>query len=350
MVSKKQMIYFAIFIFLTVSIIILLNYRKFKKKGKKRFTILDLVGLSSNQYSWNTGDWDKTCPPCGQATRKRSVTCSSGNPDDCYEIPQSEDEPFGKPVDTEICDGPECSDWTQPSFDPCPSCYSEPTKTLRSSTEVMCPEGKFCDPSKRPSDEFVCGVDDNKPLNRCSRNFADWITGPWSECPTCGPTNVPRTRTVTCSGADPENDCDNDAKPSSEEPCNNPVCTDWISPVFPECPKCNSAPKYNLEATTPTSCPQGMTCDPSQQPSNMRECTGLKPCGTWTTPVFPSRPTCGINSRVTFDATTPTECPEGYSCDADLRPSDSITYDNIRECEWTYGPWSGNPDVLSSSQ
>lgn len=111
MVPKKQLIiYITSFIFLTLSIIILVNYRKFKKKGKKHFTFLDLIGFSITNYPWTTGEWDKTCPPCSyeNVLQKRTVTCSSPNPDDCYQIPQSIDDPLGKPIEQQYCNNPKC--------------------------------------------------------------------------------------------------------------------------------------------------------------------------------------------------------------------------------------------------
>jgi hypothetical protein len=112
MISRKQIIIICVtsFIFLTITIVILVNYRKFKKKGRKHFSILDLFGITK-EHPWIVGEWDKTCPPCSHENvlRKRTVTCSSENPDNCYEIPQSDDEPLGKPTDQQFCDNPKCS-------------------------------------------------------------------------------------------------------------------------------------------------------------------------------------------------------------------------------------------------
>ena len=179
MVPKKQLIiYVTSFIFLTVSIIILVNYKKFKKKGKKHFTFLDLIGFSITNYPWTTGDWDKPCPPCGpeNVLQTRTVTCSSPNPDDCYQIAQSDIDPLGKPIEQQYCNNPKCS-WTQPTFDSCPPCNFEPTKVLHSLTEVKCPDGSICDINTKPSDIFTCGIDDNKPLSKCSLTFGKWVGG-----------------------------------------------------------------------------------------------------------------------------------------------------------------------------
>lgn len=263
MVAQKQIIYIAGFVFLVVMIIMITRYSTFKKKGKKNYSILELIGFSIKEYPWITGEWENVCPSCGpeNVSQTRTVTCSSSNPDDCYQNPQSIDNPLGKPSETRSCDTPKChSDWIPPTFEDCPSCGPEETKILYARSEAKCPEGTICDGIK-PKDTFVCGVDDNRPIPRCP----DWVVGNWSDCPTCGPPDTRQTRSVECSSGN-LSDCNSILPiPDSWRNCDIPVCPDWVVGDWnsSSCPPCGDT--NGAQQTRTVSCPSGNDDDCSRK-------------------------------------------------------------------------------------
>lgn len=159
------------------------------------------------------------------------------------------------------------------------------------------PSGKFRMPDgactgTKPDSEAECSTPACIPWE-ASANWAP-------SCPVCGPENVTQTRNVSCPGPDQLNDCNQNpystdnpfGKPSSTQSCNNPVCTDWIQPTFEDCPLCGLEETKTLYATSEARCPDGQTCDPRSKPSNMKPCV------------------------------------------------------DIPKCDWRYGNWSGDPNVL----
>nr|XP_020831650.1 LOW QUALITY PROTEIN: A disintegrin and metalloproteinase with thrombospondin motifs 7 [Phascolarctos cinereus] len=211
--------------------------------------------------SWEVGDWSECSTTCGLGAIWRSVSCSTGQEEDCI--------PTSKPVPARRCYLRPCSTWRVGNWSKCSrNCgggfrfrdvHCVDTRDRRLLRPFHCQPGLF-----KPLGQLSCHVDP----------CLDWYTSSWRECSeACG--GGEQERLVTC----PEfGRCEETIRPNTTRPCNTHPCTKWVVGPWGQCSAtCGGGIQRRLVkcVNTKTGQPEedNSLCDHEAWPENSQRCS-----------------------------------------------------------------------------
>uniref|UniRef100_A0A3Q3S6J5 ADAM metallopeptidase with thrombospondin type 1 motif, 12 n=1 Tax=Mastacembelus armatus TaxID=205130 RepID=A0A3Q3S6J5_9TELE len=197
---------------------------------------------------------------CGIGAIWRTVTCSSGNDEDCAKMK--------KPEPARTCHLQPCATWQSGSWSKCPGTCAVAGRRYR---DVQCVDSQ----SKRALRPFHCQAVSSRPLSTLTcppKPCMTWSTSPWGPCSgSCG--SGIRERLVYC----PEpHRCSTTLKPNSTEPCSLKPCTRWKTEHWKECSASCGGGTQQREvdcvseqdsAVVPNS-----LCEKTSKPETLRKC------------------------------------------------------------------------------
>ena len=216
------------------------------------------------------------------------------------------------------------------------------------------------DPNGNTVDKSLCDqslLDNVEPCK--TPDCQPWSVSPWdTQCPSangCAATNIVQKRQVTCNYADPLNDCNQNplsdtnplGKPSDTNDCKNAICSSWYFDPIAPCPSTCSSTATQTNQTYYPKCPTGQICDPNNVPQPKIVTCNIPACA-WVAPDFDLTvcpKNCGMVPSVIKRTVT---CVTGNDADcanSGPKPTDSYSCP-ISPCQWKYGSWSGDPNVL----
>ncbi|KAL6468877.1 hypothetical protein MHYP_G00224010 [Metynnis hypsauchen] len=178
-------------------------------------------GTPATDFQWKHGAWTECSATCGTGVKRQIVHCvekTHGIVDEHY------CDPATRPDDKRVrCHVGLCpAVWWTGEWQKCSSSCGEWGLTKRT---VVCIRSLGLDEQEALQPTECQHLPRPDPLSRCNMQVpcpADWITGNWSECSRSCAGGM-QTREVTCSW-NTGVDCDLQAKPASNMPCNIQEC------------------------------------------------------------------------------------------------------------------------------
>ncbi|XP_009983953.1 PREDICTED: A disintegrin and metalloproteinase with thrombospondin motifs 12-like, partial [Tauraco erythrolophus] len=167
---------------------------------------------------WIVGNWSECSTTCGMGTFWRHVECSSGNTSRCQHMK--------KPDPARKCYVRPCASWKTGNWSKCSANCNGGFKTR----DVHCIDVR----EKRLLRPFHCQLLGYKPQLNTSCNMEpclQWHVEPWNECSrSCG--GGQQKRRIYC----PEGGyCDWTKRPNAIASCNRQPCTQWINQEWGPC-------------------------------------------------------------------------------------------------------------------
>ncbi|CAE8706734.1 unnamed protein product, partial [Polarella glacialis] len=261
--------------------------------------------------SWLLSAWSACSASCGDGSRARSVSCSSGSDADCGTNSSS--------ATSETCHDTSGCSWTVGAWSTCNSTCG-PGQQQRS---VSCPAGSAAGcPGSGPETAQAC----------LGHSGCSWSVGAWGECSSsCGQGVL--SRTVSCpSGTDL--DCGS-SRPASSELCSAVGGCQWQVSDWSTC----SEPCSVGTVSRSVSCPSGVFADCGlAAPESSEPCNGSSTDCSWATTLWSACSSdCGDGQQlrsVLCAGLQESQCP------GELRPQAARSCSSTEGCNWALGAWS----------
>lgn len=266
------------------------------------------LGCSVFGCLWTLGEWSECSTGCGEGTRTRSVSCPSGNIEDC---------PKPMPETVSLCFATQNCSWVLSSWTQCNATCGAGVEEL----QWTCPTGSESD----------CGALPSTHRNCYATSGCMWLASNWSTCSSqCG--YGTRERTVTCSGMS-EEDCGR-ARPDATEVCHETGACSWVEGEWSSCSSmCGQGFR-----TRNVSCSSGILADcDSQQPAILESCYNISGCQWSVSSWSACSSSCGtgyVNRTVACESGAKADCSEP-------EPTSSEACQDSSGCgNWTASDWS----------